>query len=421
MSFPNEEAVRLVMSRSVLIRTACELWAASTTIDGLHQKMKGLNSELIKAHFGAEKSFKIMVEAFNKTLTQPEKVDKIESFSYLPIEGPISLKNPEVTYYYYEYWGLDPGRLPLQPLNYFFGRWICESQRQYVSKYSLKERHFIGNTSMDPHLSMIMANMAQIQDGHLILDPFVGSGSLLISAAHFGGYVLGAEIDWLVLHGKSKPTRANQRQRQPDEHIKKNMKQYRLSHRYIDVALCDASTPVWKPQCRFDAIITDPPYGIRESTNRVGAKPNKTTPIPDHIPEGHHFPTKMQYALGDIYKDLLNFAANHLTLHGRLVFWIPIVRSEYNVENLPKHPCLRLMFNSEQGLTANTSRRLITMEKVMEPDQAVCESAFADQLHNTFREKYFLGSAEVDPIRDDFVKPTSRRSKRGQGLRGPDL
>jgi len=32
------------------------------------------------------------------------------------------------------------------------------------------------NTSMDPMLSMLMANMAQVHTGSLVCDPFVGSG-----------------------------------------------------------------------------------------------------------------------------------------------------------------------------------------------------------------------------------------------------
>lgn len=52
---------------------------------------------------------------------------------------------------------------------------------------SLKTRKFIGNTSMDPQLSVLMANQALVEPGHLVLDPFVGTGSLLVPAAKFGG------------------------------------------------------------------------------------------------------------------------------------------------------------------------------------------------------------------------------------------
>lgn len=54
---------------------------------------------------------------------------------------------------------------------------------------SLKTRKFIGNTSMDPQLSLLMANQGLAGKGDLVFDPFVGSGSLLVAAAKFGAYV----------------------------------------------------------------------------------------------------------------------------------------------------------------------------------------------------------------------------------------
>lgn len=64
---------------------------------------------------------------------------------------------------------------------------------------------------MDAQLSLLMANQARVREGDLCLDPFVGSGSLLIAAAHFGGYILGTDIDYLMLHAKTRPTRITQR------------------------------------------------------------------------------------------------------------------------------------------------------------------------------------------------------------------
>lgn len=66
---------------------------------------------------------------------------------------------------------------------------------------------------MDPQLSFIMANQALIKKGDLIIDPFVGTGSLLIAAAHFGAYVWGVDIDFLMLHGKTRPSRIQERVR----------------------------------------------------------------------------------------------------------------------------------------------------------------------------------------------------------------
>lgn len=64
---------------------------------------------------------------------------------------------------------------------------------------------------MDPQLSLIMANQAQIRNGDLVFDPFVGTGSLLIAASQFGGYTFGTDIDFLMLHGRTRPTRISQK------------------------------------------------------------------------------------------------------------------------------------------------------------------------------------------------------------------
>lgn len=82
-------------------------------------------------------------------------------------------------------------------------------------------------------------------------------GSLLVAAAHFGGYVCGSDIDYLTLHGKSKPTRAFQTKRESSENIRGNLEQYNLISRYLDVFVGDASRPVWREDIKLDSIITD--------------------------------------------------------------------------------------------------------------------------------------------------------------------
>lgn len=64
---------------------------------------------------------------------------------------------------------------------------------------------------MDPQLSIIMANQAQAKNGDVILDPFVGSGSLLIPASMFGAFTLGTDIDYLMLHARTRPSRISQK------------------------------------------------------------------------------------------------------------------------------------------------------------------------------------------------------------------
>lgn len=68
-----------------------------------------------------------------------------------------------------------------------------------MTTYSLSKRACIGPTSMDPELTFVMANMVHAGPGKLVLDPFVGTGSCLVAAAHVGAVTMGADIDWRVV------------------------------------------------------------------------------------------------------------------------------------------------------------------------------------------------------------------------------
>lgn len=238
---------------------------------------------------------------------------------------------------------------------------------------------------MDPLLSLVMANMACIKPGDIVLDPFVGSGGLLVAAAHYGAFVFGTDIDYLMLHGKAKPSRLNQKHRDADESILANMKQYGLESQYLDVFVSDAALPLWRSHSFFDAIITDPPYGIREPTERIGTE--KEYKIPDHLASGH-IPSKVTYSLQDIIEDLLDFSSLFLKLGGYLVYWMPAFNEDFDKKKLPYHSCLELISCCKQALTGHSSRYLITMKKVKENVNAI-EKAHVPEAALSFRKKYF--------------------------------
>lgn len=48
------------------------------------------------------------------------------------------------------------------------------------------------------------------------------------------------------------------------------------------------------------------------------------------------------------------------------------IRDQYVEDQLPAHPCLELIANSEQILSNYTSRRLLTYKKVKEPEVDMC-------------------------------------------------
>uniref|UniRef100_A0A3Q1C4W7 tRNA (guanine(10)-N(2))-methyltransferase n=1 Tax=Amphiprion ocellaris TaxID=80972 RepID=A0A3Q1C4W7_AMPOC len=364
-----EDDVRSIMARSVCAKSAFELWGHGQTHSELKTSILNYPLENMSPFMHKNSTYRINVYTFNKTLQFADRIKRIDAMEYLPFEGTVSLKEPENIFCLLEDYGTDPNNIPEHPNYIYFGRWIADGQRELIRSHSVKNRHFIGNTSMDAGLSFLMANHAKVKENDLIFDPFVGTG---------------------------RSSRKNQKWRGPDENIRANLRQYGTERMYLDVMVSDAAKPVWRKAALFDAIITDPPYGIRESTRKTGSHKDITKP-PDGIYVESHVPVSQAYHLSDIFTDLLNFSAHHLVIGGRVVYWLPVYRPEYCEEMVPLHPCLLLISNCEQTLSSHTSRRLITMEKIKEPEELDSQAHLSDprfspyQGHNAFREKYFSG------------------------------
>ncbi|KAK6488630.1 tRNA (guanine(10)-N2)-methyltransferase-like protein [Huso huso] len=395
LNIPSEEIAQGIMKRTVCAKSLFELWGQGRTHEDLQASLNSYPMENMVPYLKPDSTYKINVYTFNKTVTHLDRIKRIDALEFLPFQGKVNLKNPENVFCLLEDYGSDPNSIPEEPVHIYFGRWIADGQRELIRSYSVKKRHFIGNTSMDAGLSFIMANHCKVKANDLVFDPFVGTGSLLVACSHFGSYVCGTDIDYNTIHGIGKASRKDQKWRGPDENIRANLRQYGAEKSYIDVLVSDASKTIWRPRELFDAIITDPPYGIRESTRKTGSQKEIIKPA-EECGE-NHVPVSMAYHLSDIFTDLLNFAAKHLVMGGRLVYWLPVYRPEYSEEIIPKHPCLKLISNCEQTLSSHTARRLITMEKLKEFEEKdelahLMDSKLSPyQGHNSFREKYFSG------------------------------
>ncbi|XP_059158278.1 tRNA (guanine(10)-N2)-methyltransferase homolog [Physella acuta] len=392
LELSSETDAKAIMHRSVLSKRIYELWADGECLSEVCEKINLLPEEITAPYTQESSSFRIMVEAFNKKISTSEKIKRIEQLTTVnsTFRGKIDLSCPDHSFHLLEFYKFDSVVAATKPEKVYFGRWVTDGQRNKIQEYHLQKRHFIANTSMDACLSLVMANLAQVKQDDLVIDPFVGSGSLLVSSAHYGAFVLGTDIDYLLLHARARPSRAKQTKRSIDESVWSNLKQYGLESRYLDVLVADASQlTMWRDNIRFDAIITDPPYGIREAAAKISTKENSDKKITD--PEAPRYPQKSQYQLGDIFCDLLNFAAKYLTIGGRLVYWLPIYKPDYSESNIPQHPCLRLESNCEQPLNTSISRRLITMQKIAEVQNVVTKREATIMLDNfqSFRKNYF--------------------------------
>ncbi|RDD44719.1 tRNA (guanine(10)-N2)-methyltransferase-like protein [Trichoplax sp. H2] len=392
IGLPDEESAVKILSRSVLIRSIIDVWAQSTTYTDLFTQLKNLSEEKLTRFYKDDYTFSIRIESFNKKVPFSQQKDLLMKLDFLPFGGSVKLKQPDFTFYLLQDFGDDCNQPREQPSRLFFGRLVSivvfttlslvsANEIYYETIKLLKENILVTHLCLQNYASLWRIKLWQVRPGSLIYDPFVGTGSITLACAHFGAFTLGADIDPNILHGRGRSSRAKgPKFRGPDENVYANYCQYKLQSNFVDVMVLDAAKPAWKDGLHFDAIVTDPPYGIREGARKVLSKSDGA------------FAKTSQYNLSKVYKDLLSFAAKHLRMYGRLVFWLPFHRPSYTDELIPKHPCLTVTSNSEQVLNSNIARRLITMEKTKTfHNDSITDHTEANlqRLQDSFRDFYF--------------------------------
>lgn len=129
IELPGDEFAIQLASRSVAIKYVLEQWSSCTSLEVFHKGLKSFlsdnsNNSNVQQCFDRSKSFRITVESYNKHFLQKEKIDRIESIDYIPVEGDVSLKNADIEWYYIEFYGMDPTNVPEQPDHIIFGKWV---------------------------------------------------------------------------------------------------------------------------------------------------------------------------------------------------------------------------------------------------------------------------------------------------------
>lgn len=81
LSLPNENFASKLTKRSVMIKSCFELWAQAKTKEHLDEQLKVLPSSLTTPLFSPENTFKMVVEVFNKVMSQEEKIKRIEVYN----------------------------------------------------------------------------------------------------------------------------------------------------------------------------------------------------------------------------------------------------------------------------------------------------------------------------------------------------
>ncbi|KAJ3352846.1 hypothetical protein GGF32_003541 [Allomyces javanicus] len=374
------DAIKLVR-RAILVKAIYALWEESESYEALFDQIRR-KPERNTPYMAS--SFKFVVETFNNSRALDYKVAVINRFAFMAFTGPIDLKNPDVTFGVLE----DYDYKSDVPRHLYFGIQLGFGNRAAIDKFSLKKRTYLGTTSMDPQLSLIMGNLGLVRPGTLVYDPFVGTGSFLVTMAHFGAVTMGSDIDGRQIRGTGKGN-ARRGAKPGSASVWSNVEQYGLQNRVVDCMVYDMAHHPLRAGELFDAIITDPPYGVRAGAKKIGADPKRaewvkrpdgsiapaaaatTEPhaveqAPRQLVSAKHphgrYPQTVPYDLDAVMADLTDFAGRYLRVGGRISYWLPTVKAEYADEDIPTHPALTLVANCEQPF-GQWSRRLVTLEK----------------------------------------------------------
>ncbi|WVN89225.1 uncharacterized protein L203_104443 [Cryptococcus depauperatus CBS 7841] len=402
-----DEDIQRILDRETLVLSAAELFAQGATYDQLHAQLKS-NLHVLDPYINS--SFKFIIESAHHRILESRQVETINSFKYTGLQGKIDLENPNVEFIVYEDYDWSAANTlearlarDMQFHRVYFGRLIGLGRaRQLIISHSIKTRAYFGNTSMEAQMSFLMANQALPSPGKLMYDPFVGTGSMLYAVAQFGATVFGSDIDGRQIRGKKKGKGLK-------PGILRAAEQYELQDRFLDFLTFDVTRGPIRRGGWVDAIITDPPYGVRAGARRLGRKDGKK-PLRDEpyqMPDGtfshqrvDYIPPSRPYELANLTLDLILLARWLLVPKGRLVFFLPTVTEDYDEIDIPKVEGMRELKIGEGSVQdfGKWGRRLITMEKTAlddgEPptfEDHIEFNANVDKLpgHYGFHKRYF--------------------------------
>ncbi|WP_407392318.1 TIGR01177 family methyltransferase [Methanobrevibacter sp.] len=127
-----------------------------------------------------------------------------------------------------------------------------------IEKIKLNKKHFEESKphkrpffypgSMSPKLARCMVNLSRVKEGQLLLDPFCGTGGILIEAGLIGCKVVGSDIYWKMKNGAAVNL---------DYYGIKDYRTFNLDVREL------------KMYEKVSSVVTDPPYGISTSTGDI--------------------------------------------------------------------------------------------------------------------------------------------------------
>ena len=132
----------------------------------------------------------------------------------------------------------------------YVGSKIAEINRSQFEERKVQHRPFFSPISLHPKVARALVNLTSINKNEVLLDPFCGTGGILIEAGLIGVNVIGSDIEEKMIEG-----------------CKKTLDFYNIKN---NILFCSDIGEIPDHIDKVDAIATDLPYG--KSTTTKGEK-----------------------------------------------------------------------------------------------------------------------------------------------------
>jgi tRNA (guanine10-N2)-dimethyltransferase len=125
---------------------------------------------------------------------------------------------------------------------------LHEQEKRPLGERKPAKRPFFSPISLAPKLARAMVNLAIVKEGSKVLDPFCGTGGILLEAGLMGMRLVGSDLEWNMVEGCQRNL----------EHF--GLKDFKVIRADIGSVVASLDS------VDFDAVVTDVPYGRASGT-----------------------------------------------------------------------------------------------------------------------------------------------------------
>ena len=272
----NPEICQKLIDRAALLKSIIKIYGEGNSLEDVLLDIEKNNKKEIKLEQESLKTFRFDIDFRGLSEKRKVQLEMIDKFDIFPMKGKVDIHNAERIFIIFRNTVENQKKRTIESTKYYFGKQIAakdDAKIRFHTKYDLIHRKYIGPTSTDHLLSFLMTNFAQVKEGQMVIDPFVGTGSLLIPPSVYKAICFGCDLDVRVLRGYSVGyTRKSKEDKTPEKmkgNIFSNFDDYNLERPQI-IRQDINKSGFRKKNFLFDAIICDPPYGWRAAVRKTG-------------------------------------------------------------------------------------------------------------------------------------------------------